>query len=264
MSIPSKARGKLKPGFNPNVPSWGQLHAAFGPRGADRAVQVPQELHWLKGDLNGKFGKLGNAFDPANPTAPLVGDCGVVGAIRKIQLDHWIITGEVLEWPLELALDLYKRWGNWNPADPSSDQGTVLVDNLTDWKLNGITKPDGTIHKIVGFFQVDYRNQQDLKTAIAVTGPLYIGQNIPDAWESSTYWDAVGPGTGGHCTNLTGFGVAEFDEESWDEQVTETAGAVGAYMDEAWAVANPDWIEGTGKTPFGLTMQEINDACKDI
>ncbi len=263
---PLRKRGKQAPGFDPAVLHWSQLHSA---RGRVRGVQIPQSIDWFKGIDRAKLGTLGNAYDPSNPTAPVVGDCGVAGMYRleqawDYQVKSSFVPGDQL---LPCALQAYSEISGWNPNDPSTDQGIVLLNGLKYWLTKGIPWPDGTRRKIVGFFQVDHRVNADIRQVVAECGGAYVGQTIPDAYDTSNegdIWDLEGPGNGGHCTDIMAYDPNDFDMESWAMRFAETLRAKDAYMDEAWAVVSPTWAKATGKTPFNMTLDEVEASMQPL
>jgi hypothetical protein len=44
---------------------------------------------------------------------------------------------------------------------------------------------------------------------------------------------------------------------SWGQYYTMTWAFFAKYVDEVYAIADPDWIEAKGTTPGGLTLAEL-------
>jgi hypothetical protein len=234
-----------------------------------RAVQIPAAIDWMRGVDRASLGPLGNAYDPAHPERPVMGDCGPVGMYRIIQGEQVatgvpMLTGDQL-WPC--VLQAYEEIGRYVLGDPATDQGIVLIDGLKHWLNVGLPMPGGTRHRCLGFFQLDVRQLLDLHQAIAECGNVYTGQEIPSAYDSSVQgdtWDLDGPGAGGHCTPSLAYAPGLIDMESWAMRFPETERARLAYMDECYTVVLPNWAKATGLTPFGMTLDEVSAAMKHI
>jgi hypothetical protein len=257
-----RKRGKLPAKFDLSVPHMSQMRSVFG---LPSAPPTPASIDWMQGMDRDALGTLGNAPDPAEPNGELVGDCGIVGMYRFIQVEQFLTTGTFLGgialYPC--ALQTYSEVSGWQPGNPDSDTGISLIDGLKHWMTTGIILPDGTRHKIVGFFQIDHRSDADLRQAVAECGGAYVGQDIPDAYDQSQpgdNWTVVGPPSGGHCTDIMAYDPSAYDMESWAMRFPETIAAKNAYMTESWAPVSPTWAKATGKTPFGMTLDQI-DAC---
>src|ERR1035441_3205045 len=65
------------------------------------------------------------------------GDCAEAGAMHLIQVET-ANTGNPLHATLQQTLDLYSAVTGFDPNDPSTDQGTVLLSLLQYWKSTGI------------------------------------------------------------------------------------------------------------------------------
>jgi hypothetical protein len=256
-----RMRGKLPPRHDPRVVHYGAMRSALGAS----IPTIPDNIDWMKGIDRDALGTLGNAPDPEFPNEPMVGDCGVVGMFRFIQAESYKLKGEFLSGTVltPCAYQAYSEITGWNANDPSSDTGINLQDGLTYWMNKGIPLPNGTRHKIVGFFKVDFTNDAELREVIAVCGGAYVGQDIPDAWDSAgpgSVWSVEGPGTGGHCTDIMSYGPSFYDMESWAMRFQETIEAKNTYMDEAWAVISPTWANATGQTPFNMSLNDVHAA----
>jgi hypothetical protein len=198
-----RQRGKLPAEFDLNVPHYSQMRSVYG---AAASPTIPASIDWTKGINRSLLGSLGNAPDENEPNGVLIGDCGIAGMYRFNQYESFINTGKFWNGSqlYPCALQAYTEVSGWDPNNPNSDTGIVLSNGLKYWMTRGIPLPDGTRHKIVGYFQVDYRNDADLRQVIAECGGAYVGQIIPDAYDTSQpgdIWDVEGPGTGGHCTD---------------------------------------------------------------
>jgi hypothetical protein len=255
-----RARGRQPRSFNPLVPTWSRtrLHA-----GRMMAVQIPPTITWTKG-LPDELGGLHNAYDPADPTGLVVGDCTIACILHIIQVFLFNTTGRF--WTnaelSPVALKYYSLWCGYVQGDPSTDQGGNIQTVLTNWMTQGIELPDGTLHKISGLIEIDPTNEIELREAIAICGAVDFGADIPDAYDQINPGDSwlpnQGPPTGGHCFFGSDFVPAELVMDSWGFKVPMPPPAVSQYVDEAYAILSTDWIAKTGRSPFGMSAADID------
>lgn len=145
-----------------------------------------------------------------------------------------------------------------------TDQGGIEQNVLTYAMTDGIpVGPAGMDrHKIVAFVEVDPSNLIDIKTTIVDGGVAYIGFNVPDYAMDTVgqLWD-VRSGTpnliGGHAVIL-----AAYDPEgptciTWGKTQKMTWAFFAAFTDEAYAIADSDWIRATGLCPAGLSLSDL-------
>ena len=164
---------------------------------------------------------------------------------------------------------LYIQACGYNPRIPGEGPGGNEQHVLTYLLQKGApTGPKGkTRHKITAFVEVDPRNTDDVKRAINDCGVAYIGFNVPaylmpanapppDIWDVQAGNDSI---VGGHAVVLAGYDANGARVISWGQYYTMTWAFFAKYVDETYAIADPDWIEATGKTPGGLTLSELED-----
>ena len=51
---------------------------------------------------------------------------------------------------------------------------------------------------------------------------------------------------------------------SWGNYYTMTWAFFEKFVDEAYALIDPEWIASTGKSPMGLNMQQIEQAMQSL
>ncbi len=194
-----------------------------------------------------------------------LGDCPIAGLHHGRQILSFNTTGDEITDPDAAVLADYERICRYVDGDPSTDNGGVLQDVLTQAVQTGITT-DGGYHRLLGFYEIDPRNLHDICRAIAESGFAYIGIAIPDAWSDAVpggVWDATEPGHEGHCVLLTGYELGpdhlpvSFDVSSWGLPFTMTREGFVATCDEAYALVDPGWTKATGLTPAGLSLAQI-------
>jgi hypothetical protein len=198
------------------------------------------------------------------------GDCGEAGACGLAQLqsananpaDPFVPTTEE-------ALALYTAVTGFNPADPSTDQGTVLTDLLTYWQNTGfqLTTRSGKsrLSKIVGWASLDVSSFALLRWAGYTFGGNYLGIRCPQQCEDDTTNWNFAPGlpiASGHCIVQAGEGRLGSKMRSWGMFIPASAGFTGAYVDEGYVVVTDDWLNAQAESPSGLNLNSLVAAMK--
>lgn len=167
------------------------------------------------------------------------------------------------------VLDLYNAVTGFTVNDPSSDQGTVVTDLLDHWKKHGfpVTTRSGKkrISQIAGWAALDISNFNLLRWAAYTFGGSLLGIKCPQKCiEDTTNWNfAPGlPLAGGHLIVQAGEGSLGGKMRSWGMFIPSTAGFMGAYNDEGYIVATPEWINAQGVSPVGLNLNSLLAAMK--
>lgn len=196
-----------------------------------------------------------------------LGDCGPAGAMHLIQVQT-ANTGNPLHGTVQQTIDLYSAVTGYNPADQSTDQGTVLTDLLAYWKTTGIAVTDATgkevVHKILGWASLDLSSIAQQRYATYLFGGTYLGINCPQsALQDTDDWQYV-PGSpieGGHCICGVGQGGAGGKIVSWGKVIPYAWPFMQNALEEAYIVISEDWIESqSGKSPSGLDLSGLTAA----
>lgn len=251
--------GRLPRKFDPRVPHHGMMKAMLRRAGVarpalplrcDNAASLPGDIGMMLNDQ--------------------LGDCTCAGRYHLLQLVTRDAQGAELTEPDPMVLTMYRelgyRGGLGDQYDAASDQGCAEQDVLTYLLNTGSPMADGTRARITSYVEVDPENLDDVCEVIMEFGAAYIGFDVPagfmeDVGAGATTWDAkpgYGAIEGGHCVILTGFDRSDadaptFDVVSWGQKnFVMTAAFLRKYVDEVYAIADPFWVEKTGKTPYGL------------
>lgn len=237
---------KFTPGLKPNDPSKPRLYG----RMFLRDVAPPATV-----DYSGfsPIGMLGN--DNA-------GDCVEAGAGHLVEQDTFYGQGTEYVVSTQQAIAMYSQITGYNPANPNTDQGTVLQDGLDFMRKTGIGG-----HTIAAFAQLDVTNINQIKTAIAEFGSVIIGFAFPDSamtqFNQGKPWTPVAgsPIDGGHCVTVVGYTSAYLLVVTWgkiqkmDYAFWNTYVAARAMQGEAWATVSQDWVnKATGLDPEGVDL----------
>ena len=192
-----------------------------------------------------------------------LGDCTIAGALHLIQL-FCAVTGKPFTPDNNMALAAYESICGYNPNDPNTDTGGVLLNVLNAWQKVGIAG-----HKIDAFALVDVHNETEVKQAISLFGGLYTGKDLPIAAQTEDIWWDPSPNDGGlwggHCTpdmdydEGTGPDAAGpgLDLITWAAVKRETWAFFQRYTIEAYVVIDFDFLEASGVSPSGLTMDQL-------
>lgn len=186
-----------------------------------------------------------------------LGDCTCAGIGHMIEAFTAYASSEV-NLDDNSILSLYERFG-YVPGDPNTDQGANEQDVLQSMVDEGI---DG--HKYSAFAQVDHTNMDHVYAALYLFGSLYLGiqcpQSAQEQFQEGKEWTYVpgSPIAGGHAITLQG------KDHDGTLQIV-TWGALQAmnqdfwnnYVEEAWVVVTPDWLEANQETPTGLDLQGL-------
>lgn len=241
--------GRLPRKYNPRIPHLSALMAGRKalsppPSSCDYTVGLPADL--------GEF---------ANNT---LGDCTCAGMYHALQVWTANANPPIDTEPDSNAILLYSDACGYVPGNATTDQGGVEQDVLTYAMLSGL--PMGTSgtdrHRITAFVEVDPRNQADIEITIADCGVCYIGFNVADYAMTTVgqLWD-VRPGTpniiGGHCVILAAYDSVGPTCITWGKTQKMTWGFFQAFTDEAYALADADWIRTTGTSPAGLSITDL-------
>ncbi len=174
-----------------------------------------------------------------------LGDCTIAGIGHAVQV--WTAnTGGMVTVPDATIESYYEKWDGYVPGDASTDSGGVELDVLTNWRKQGL---DG--HALLGFADPNFRDLDEVRTAIDLFGGVYIGLNLPLSAQNQTIWDAPTermsdrdwPGSwGGHAVFVPAYDVTGFTCITWGTLQKMTVGFWDEYVDEAHALLSPDWI----------------------
>ena len=194
-----------------------------------------------------------------------LGDCTCAAYGHALQVWSYNAAHRMVTVPDSDIELLYERSCGYVPGKPSTDQGGVEQDVL-GYLLNTGTPigPNGTdIHNLTAFVEVDPRNVDDVKRTIADCAVCYIGFNVPAFLPENpgSTWN-LEPGSdqtikGGHAVVLAGYDSGGARVISWGSYYRMTWGFFGRFVDECYAIADPDWVAVTGKTPGGVTLEVL-------
>ena len=206
-----------------------------------------------------------------------LGDCTCAAYYHAIQVWTYNALG-VQQMATEPDIDveeLYEQACGYKPSHggegPGGNEQHVLTFIL---KKGAPFGPAGQQrHRINAFVEVDVKNTDNIKRTINDCGVAYIGFNVPQyimppGQNPLPVWD-VEPAAdntivGGHAVVLAGYNAAGARVISWGGYYTMTWAFFAKFVDEAYAIADPDWISAKKTTPGGLSLQQLEQAMQAL
>lgn len=193
-----------------------------------------------------------------------IGDCTCAAAGHMVQQWSFFANPPGTIPTDQQILAAYERVSGYNPADPSTDNGAVMLDVLKYWRNVGVGG-----HRIVAFVQVDHTNDVEVRQAIQIFGNIYVGLALPvsaqeqGAWTVGKGGPAAGgdnaPGSwGGHAVPVMAASPHSLTCITWGERLKMSHNFFTDYCDEAYAAVSQDWIAARGgKSPSGLNLRQL-------
>ena len=197
------------------------------------------------------------------------GDCVFASACHHI--GTWSgNTGEEQIATEDDALGAYGRFTGFSRSDPLSDNGASMVLTATQWRTQPIFN-----HTIAAFASVDLKRLDLVAAAAYLFGGLWIGWQLPLAWQGADVWDLPPGGTvgngaigswGGHATHGPAFSPRLLGIKTWQKNVPATIPAFTTYADEAYALISKDiWLRLTGdRCPAGVDGAALQAALSQV
>ena len=204
---------------------------------------LPPESNWFK--------KVSQFNMGGNDT---YGDCVVCGAAHMMQTwtanagRHEVIT------PDKTIVDAYLK------ITGGQDTGLNMLDFLNHWRQVGIFG-----NKIGAFVSVNPRKVTQMQYANWLFGGIFLGMELPEAWQGAKVWDAgpLGPSGryepgswGGHCVAAGKASPTGYVVSTWGMEMPVTAAGM-MYADEAYAIISLEWFDVNHKTPTGLAWKDL-------
>jgi hypothetical protein len=244
--------GRLRRAYDPRIPHMSALIAGKPlpppPASADYTAGMPANLGMMRNDT--------------------LGDCTCAAVYHALQVWTFRANPPMVTEPDIDVVDLYEQACGYNPTQPGEGPGGNEQKVLKYLVRTGAPAgPDGEQKlKIAAFVEVDPRMIDDVKSAIADCGVAYIGFNVPQFLMPAdgpppAVWD-IAPGQddtniGGHAVVLAGYDANGARVISWGQYYTMTWAFFSKFVDEVYALACQEWFDATGKSPLGMTMDDL-------
>ena len=214
---------------------------------AQALAPPPASVNWAKG-----ITQFGMALNDT------LGDCTIAGVAYAIQI--WTANSQTEVTILDSIIqNYYSTWDGYVPGDPSTDNGGVELDVLSDWKKNGFSG-----HLLTAYADPAVSNLTEIRQAIHLFLGLYIGLNVTNqvmdtANDPTVAWDIGGDQTiaGGHAVYVIGYDATFIYFISWGQIYKMTLFYWKAYVDEAHALMSPDLIGSAGFAASGFNTTQL-------
>jgi len=199
-----------------------------------------------------------------------LGDCTIAGIYHARQIWSFNANPPIRTAPDAKVLKLYELACGYNPKKPDTDQGGVEQEVLSYWLKNGAPIASG-VDTLSAFVEVNPKNRLSCQGSINDCGVLYVGMLVPNYIMAGaappTVWDLDPAGdqgiAGGHAVAVCGYDATGFKFNSWGMWYTMTWAFWYKYLDEAYALADPLWIEKSGQSPVWMTLPAL-EAAMDV
>lgn len=190
-----------------------------------------------------------------------LGDCVCAGAGHETLLWNQL-GGKTVTVTDQNVIAMYEAVAGYNPADPSTDQGTDMAAAASWRRKTGLADAAGTRHKIGAYVAIDKGNRTELMQAIWLFGAAGVGIQFPAS--AMTQFDAGKPWTvvkgskieGGHYVAAVGYDSAYIYVITWGKLQRMTWAFFDKYNDEGFAYLSTEFIKA-GKSPEGFDLTTL-------
>ena len=194
-----------------------------------------------------------------------LGDCTAAGAGHMHQA--WLAYNGVTDWSPTRAetIDFYSGSTGYDPNDPSTDSGGIMLDVLKYWRKSGFAG-----RQIEYFLEINPKDHIEVIASTYHFGGLYVGVNLPSVAEDQKIWDVPwygpfgkgAPGSlGGHCiANICAITEKYLYTDTWGINMPMTWDFWREYVDEAYVVLSQDWYGKEGVCPTGMNVNALKTA----
>jgi hypothetical protein len=184
-------------------------------------------------------------------------DCGHALMLRTANTGTWVQPKD------SDILAVYEATGQYNPADPSTDQGaeeSVVCDYMEKVGLLG-HKSVGTAAVATG--TIDSNALDRIRWSVQMFGACRLGVNLPndaeDQFSANTPW-ALTPGqtaVGGHDIPVVGYTPEHLTVVTWGRLQLVNWDWLKTWGEEAHVELFPDFLMSTGLTPSGFSLDQL-------
>ena len=233
---------------------------------------VPGAVSWRYGDLFDRkklqqpplvFGHIWNGTEVPILGNHTCGDCVWATQAHLLQAMQRGVKRSESRFSDDSVIADYSAATGYVPGDDSTDHGTLMADAATYWRKTGIADANGKRNQITAY--VDVRlGIDELMQAAFDFGGIAIGVQLPaSAMQQFTdgkpfTYDRRSKILGGHAIALVGrnsHGDAVL--ATWDGITAASMTWLEAYMDEAVAYINLDYLDARGVNPRGFDRTEL-------
>ncbi|OAG73519.1 hypothetical protein A0J51_00987 [Gluconobacter japonicus] len=157
------------------------------------------------------------------------------------------------------VLENYGAVTGFDPATGTNDDGTILLDQLNDWRKNGFVRPGQTRDYLTGYGIIQPTDEQSIKRGIAFLGGVLAGVQVPggflslglgETWDLDKLAEADKSPKGGHAIALTGYNPDGVFFNTWGARTFMPWSTFVAIADEAYGLlSRQNWLGVAGVSP---------------
>ena len=194
------------------------------------------------------------------------GDCVWAGLAHAVML--WNKSaGRDVSFTTAGVLSDYSACTGFNPDDPSTDQGTDIRTAMEYLRTTGVVDATKARHKSAAYVNVG-TSLTELNKALYIFGAVVIGLNLPDSAQSQFpgTWSYVAGSQidGGHCVVITDRNLFNHKLVTWGDRINVGHRFLTHYVEEAWAIATPDFLNSSGAAANGFDMAQLTADLQEV
>ena len=193
-----------------------------------------------------------------------IGDCVIVALINWIVTNHWLATGEIIEFDDAVALAVYVRESGYNGTDPNTDVGCVPSQAFGDFaagRFEGLGLKGHTPRVALSCNDL-------ILPAIYFFGATPLQLALPRSAQSQQIWDVplgqpltgdFEPGSWGqHEVLAVSYDEAgNIDVITWAERLRMTMRFASVYVLQATAIVSDEMLRADGKSFEGFDVDAL-------
>lgn len=197
-----------------------------------------------------------------------LGDCTIAGAANLMGGWSECSKGTPNKFTNDQIIYTYSILSGYNPqSGDGADNGCVELDVLKYWKNTGIAN-----HKIDAFMGLEPGNDIHLKSSVYLFGGAYLGLALPLSAQNQDIWSIPvvdsaysQPGSwGGHCVIMVGYDPMYAYLTTWGAVKKATWGFLDKYIEEAYAIMSPDWLNSNNVAPNHFDTNTLNKDLRQL
>lgn len=239
--------------FGKNAPKRDMRTLLMDNYGSTSHISFPQTCAWERDIPNDPLGN------------DEVGDCAEAAPGHAIQnmtrVSHYLTPTQVTK---QQVVGAYSTITGYNPSDPSTDQGSNMLDVCKFLQKTGLAG-----WKFDGYAQLNTQNVDQVKAAVFNFGWVYFGivvpksivaaiqaGRIPQNWNYSSKDRET---NNGHALGGFGYGRAGLAFNSWGNWYHMDWNFWLNWVDEAYVLYSKAWLKASGITPSGLDLTAMDN-----
>ena len=196
-----------------------------------------------------------------------LGDC--VEAAKGHAEQIWTLcNGRMVTVPDSTILTNYEANAGYVPGDSSTDNGEVELDSLTAWR-----KAASGLAPLTAFAAINPQTLLHVQQGIFLFGLAFIGFQVPqsamDQNAVGQTWDVVakdGGIVGGHAVVIPMYDAPSntLTAITWGQRQKLTWAFWQRYVDEAYILLSPSWMNKGGFDPSGFDLATLQADLKSV